>query len=277
MKVLMVGDIVGAAGLTCLEQRLPQIKTQYGPDLTIVNGENTCEGKGIRPSDANAIFAAGADVITSGNHVWERWQSKKTLTEKERVLRPHNYPSGNVGTGVCSLQIDGVNIVVVNLQGRTFMPDIDCPFRAIDRILSKVDNGSVVIVDFHAEATAEKIAFGRYVDGRVSLVVGTHTHVPTNDAQIFPRGTGFLTDLGMTGPYDSVIGMKTSIAIDRFLSMTPHKYESAEGEPRLCGVLAQINVSTGTVTSIGSLVDPPFRSEVDTEVVDTGFTSSTSQ
>ncbi len=261
MKVLMVGDIVGAAGLTCLEERLPRLKLQLGPDLTIVNGENTCEGKGIRPSDANAIFSAGADVITSGNHVWERWQSKKTLTEKERVLRPYNYPSGNVGTGICSLEVTGRTVLVANLQGRTFMPDIDCPFRAIDRILSKVDDETVVIVDFHAEATAEKIAFGRYVDGRVALVVGTHTHVPTNDAQIFPRGTGFLTDLGMTGPYDSVIGMKTSIAIDRFLSMTPHKYESAEGEPRLCGVFAEIDDETSVVNSIATVTDPPFRTE----------------
>ncbi len=258
MRVLIVGDIVGAAGLACLEERLPRIKVREKPDLTIVNGENTHEGKGIRPSDANAIMAAGADVITSGNHIWERWQSKKVLEERERVLRPHNYPPGNAGSGICSVDVGGRTVWVVNLQGRTFLPDIDCPFRAIDTILDGVGPTDPVIVDFHAEATAEKIAFARYVEGRVTLVAGTHTHVPTADAQILPRGTAFVCDLGMTGPYQSVIGMKIQPAVNRFLYMTPFKYESAEGDPRLCGAIVTVADDSGRALGISQVIEPPF-------------------
>ena len=258
MRVLIVGDIVGSAGLEALQRLLPGVKRREQPDLTIVNGENTHEGKGVRPSDANAIMEAGADVITSGNHIWERWQSKKVLAERERVLRPHNYPPGNVGSGVCSVIVGERTVWVVNLQGRTFMPDIDCPFRAIDEILRQVGPDDPVIVDFHAEATAEKIAFARYVEGRVSLVAGTHTHVPTADAQILPRGTGFICDLGMTGPYESVIGMKIEPAVNRFLYMTPYKYESAERDPRLCGAVVTIAGDSGRALGISQIIEPPF-------------------
>ncbi len=259
MRILFVGDVVGDAGLEYLERTLPGIRRTESPDLVIVNGENVYEGKGIRPSDANRICDAGADVITTGNHVWEKWQSKKVLTERPNVLRPENYPPGNVGSGTFRMQVLGRDVLVVNLQGRTFLPEIDCPFRAVDRILERVDRSTVVLIDFHGEATAEKIAFARYVDGRASLVVGTHTHVPTSDAQIFPGGTAYITDLGMTGPYDSVIGMKVEPAINRFVYRTPFRYESATDDPRLCGVIVEVETDTIGARSIRQIISPPFH------------------
>lgn len=259
MKILFVGDVVGEPGLEHLEKRLPVIRRRERPDLVVVNGENVYDGKGIRPSDANRIVEAGADVITTGNHVWEKWQSKKVLTEKPFVLRPDNYPPGNVGSGLCRIEKDGRSVLVVNLQGRTFLPEIDCPFRAADAILSKVAPETIVLIDFHGEATAEKIAFGRYLDGRASVVVGTHTHVPTADAQIFPKGTAYITDLGMTGPYDSVIGMAVEPAINRFVFRTPFKYEPATEGLRLCGVLVEIDQETPRARSIRQIIDPGFE------------------
>jgi hypothetical protein len=260
MRILFVGDIVAEAGLAHLERTLPGLKGSESPDLVIVNGENAYEGKGIRPSDANRILDAGADVITTGNHIWEKWQSKKVLAERANVLRPDNYPPGNVGSGTYRFPVAGRDVLVVNLQGRTFLPEIDCPFRAIDRILERVNRSTVVLIDFHGEATAEKIAFGRYVDGRASLVVGTHTHVPTSDAQIFPGGTAYLTDLGMTGPFDSVIGMKIEPAVNRFVYRTPFKYESATDDPRLCGVIVELEGETIKARSIRHIISPPFFS-----------------
>ncbi|MCB0712772.1 MAG: TIGR00282 family metallophosphoesterase [Ignavibacteriae bacterium] len=260
INILIVGDLVGTPGLKAVENHLPRLKAELNVGCAIVNAENVYDGKGIRPSDAEAIFASGADVITSGNHVWEKWQSKKVLGERPDVLRPLNYPPGNVGNGYYVKRFDsGVQIAVLNLQGRTFMQDIDCPFRTADWALGKIDKNIPIIVDFHAEATAEKIAMGWYLDGRVSAVVGTHTHVPTADGQILPQGTAYLTDLGMTGPYDSVIGMVREEAIKRFLYKTPFKYETATDDVRLCGLLVQVDLQSCRATAIQQIISPSFR------------------
>lgn len=264
-NILLVGDIVGDVGLNVLSEELPRLRELYAADFVIVNGENTYEGKGLRPSDATAIFRAGADVITSGNHVWERWQSKEVLTKNRNVLRPLNYPRDNVGQGyVVYTMADHTRIGVVNLQGRTFMSPIDCPFRSADWVLERLrEEADVIIIDFHAEATAEKMAFAWYVDGRVAAVVGTHTHVQTNDARILPGGTAFLTDVGMTGPYDSVIGMNKEVAIRRFLTLTPHKFELASGEPRLSAVHIRVDADTGKAVSIEPISAPAYRTTVE--------------
>jgi metallophosphoesterase (TIGR00282 family) len=260
-NILLVGDIVGEVGLNILGRELPALRERYAADFTIVNGENTYEGKGMRPSDANAIFRAGADVITSGNHVWERWQSKEVLSKNRNVLRPLNYPRDNVGHGyVVYTTADHTRIGVLNLQGRTFMSPIDCPFRSADWALERMaEEADIVIVDFHAEATAEKMALGWYLDGRVAAVIGTHTHVQTNDARVLPGGTAFLTDVGMTGPYDSVIGMNKDVAIRRFLTQTPHKFELAGGEPRLSAVHLRVDAETGRAVAIEAISSPAFR------------------
>lgn len=258
IKTLFVGDVVGEPGLKAVERELPGMIDELEVDFCIVNGENVYEGKGIRPGDADRIMAAGAHVISSGNHIWERWQSKKVLTENAHVLRPLNYPPGNVGNGWCTTRVLETDIIVVNIQGLTFLPPIDCPFRAIDELLRTFPSEAVVIVDFHAEATAEKIAMGRFLDGRVAALLGTHTHVPTADAQIFPKGTAFITDVGMTGPYESVIGMDIDTAIRRFLYKTPYKYETATDDTRIATVLLEIDASTRLAQSIRPILKPAF-------------------
>ncbi len=259
--VLMVGDIVGEIGLRLLREHLPALIERYAADFVIVNGENTHEGKGFRPSDVDAIFKSGAHVITSGNHVWERWQSKDVLANNRNVLRPLNYPRENVGYGYVVYTLsDGTKIGVINLQGRTYMQPIDCPFRGADWAIGRIEADTrAIIVDFHAEATAEKMAMGWHLDGRVSAVIGTHTHVQTNDARILPQGTAFLTDVGMTGPYDSVIGMKKEVAIRRFVTQTPHKFELAEGEGRLSAVYLEVDPVSGHAGAIETIAVPEFR------------------
>lgn len=263
LHVLMVGDIVGETGLQMLREHLPALIEKYSANFVIVNGENTYEGKGLRPSDADVIFRSGAHVITSGNHVWERWQSKEVLTTNRNVLRPLNYPRENVGYGYVVYALpDGIKVGVINVQGRTYMQPIDCPFRAVDWAVGRIEQETkTIIVDFHAEATAEKMALAWHLDGRASAVVGTHTHVQTNDARILPGGTAFLTDVGMTGPYNSVIGMKKEVAIRRFITQTPHKFEMGEGEGRLSAVYLRIDSSTGHALAIEPIAAPEFRRE----------------
>ena len=263
-RVLLVGDIVGEIGLRLLGEHLPPLIERYGAEFVVVNGENTHEGKGFRPSDVDAIFKAGAHVITSGNHVWERWQSKDVLANNRNVLRPLNYPRENVGHGyVVYTMADGTKMAVINLQGRTYMQSIDCPFRGADWALGRIEHETrAIIVDFHAEATAEKMALAWHLDGRVSAVVGTHTHVQTNDARILPGGTAFLTDVGMTGPYDSVIGMKKEVAIRRFIMQTPHKFELAEHDGKLSAVYIEINTETGRAHAVQTVTVPEFVRQV---------------
>jgi hypothetical protein len=221
----------------------------------IANGENAAGGFGLTAQTADEMFAAGVDFLTSGNHIWDKRAILPYLTEQPRLLRPHNYPNGTPGTGIYIGDTNcGVRVGVLNLQGRVFMVSIDCPFvsglAAIEQIRRQT---SVIIVDFHAEATSEKQAFGWYVDGRVSAVVGTHTHVQTADERLLPRGTAYITDLGMTGPHDSVIGSVPDLALDRFLRQMPVRLEPASGNLRICGVVIDIDESTGRALGIQRL------------------------
>jgi metallophosphoesterase (TIGR00282 family) len=258
VRILFIGDVVGDAGMKIVEEQLPILQQQYSVDCMIVNGENIWNGKGLSEADATKLFSLGVDCITTGNHIWENWKSKPLLASNLPVLRPLNYPSGNTGKGFCTVTTkSGHTIGVLQLQGRIYMSPIDCPFKAADFAVPKLRNTTkVVIVDLHAEATAEKIAFGHYLDGSVSAILGTHTHVQTADDQILPKGTGYITDVGMTGPYDSVLGLKTDIALQRMLLQTAHKYESAEGNPKVCGVFLIVDTETGKTTHIERIMTP---------------------
>ena len=260
VRVLFIGDVVGTGALAMVTKMLPTLAEKFKSDFIIVNGENVAEGKSLTKKQAAEIFNAGAKVITTGNHVWDRWDVRALLAEDRRILRPANYPRENAGTGFAVGETkDGIPIGVLNLQGRTYMQTIDCPFRVSDWALDKLgERTNIVIVDMHAEATAEKQTMGRYLDGKVSAVLGTHTHVQTADAQILPGGTAYLTDVGMSGPYDSVIGMKTEIAIKRFTHQTPFKYEIATGSIRIAGVSLTIDVATGAALAIESFMFPDF-------------------
>lgn len=260
LRILFVGDVMATAGMNALLEHLPNVVIEQSIDVVIVNGENAADGKGIVKAQVDALFSAGVHVITSGNHIWERWQTKHILGEEPRVLRPHNYPRDNAGSGVYIHRMnDGTKIGVINMQGRVYMQGIDCPFTTMERALPAVRRETpIILVDFHAEATAEKMAMGWYLDGKVSAVVGTHTHIPTADERVLPGGTAYITDVGMTGPYASVVGMKTDIALKRFFLQTPHKFEPAEGDPRLSAVVVTVNRKTGRATAIKRIQRPAF-------------------
>ncbi|BAI79976.1 conserved hypothetical protein [Deferribacter desulfuricans SSM1] len=224
MNILFVGDIIGRAGRKVFSRSIDDVKYEYGLDLVIVNGENSAGGFGINEKIYKELRSKGADVITSGNHIWDKKETANQLDNMEYLIRPANYPEDVPGNGYITLSIGVTEVTVINLLGRVFMNPIDCPFRKFDEIYRKVKD-TVVIVDFHAEATSEKAAFGFYVDGRASVVVGTHTHVQTNDDRILPEGTLFMTDVGMCGSLDSVIGMNKDAPIKRFLTGIPHKFD----------------------------------------------------
>ena len=244
LHLLAIGDVVGEPGLAFLEANLPWLKKRHGVHFTVVNGENA-SGVGVLPRQAKAIYAAGADVVTLGNHTWNRIQIKDLLDEVPWLLRPANYTSRVPGRGLGVYEgPQGLRIAVMNLIGRCEMdPNFDNPFTVANRLLRDVD-AEVKVVDFHAEATSEKGAMGYYLDGRVQAVWGTHTHVPTADAQILPKGTGFVTDLGMTGPVRSVLGIRPEQSINRFLGGLPQRYESAGGDCKLESVLFSIDTDT---------------------------------
>ena len=254
MRILFVGDVVGAPGRRILRQRLKGLKIDLGADLTIVNGENAAGGAGLTTATAEELFAAGADVITTGNHVWDKRDIVGLLLREPRLLRPANYPEGSPGSGVVVVPVAGTPVAVLNLMGRVFMPLLDDPFRTADRILDEIRGvAPVVIVDFHAEATSEKMAFAWSFDGRVSAVLGTHTHVATADARVLPGGTAFITDAGMTGPFDSVIGVKKEQAIERFRTSRSIPYETAEGDVRLSAVRVDVDPVSGRAQAIERL------------------------
>ncbi len=255
LNILFAGDIVGEDGLQLALDLIPRIKHDFKIDFCIVNGENIHQGKGITATSAKKLRQIGVDAITTGNHVWQK-ESEKILTDQKlRILRPANYPEENAGLGYGIWQSgQGTSVAVVNLQGRSFMSPIDCPFRKADEILSHVrKEAMVIVVDFHGEATAEKQALGWYLDGKVSAVLGTHTHVQTADERILPQGTAFITDAGMTGPFDSVIGMKTDTAIKRFLTQTPHYYQIAKNNVRFNGIVVKVDQNTGKANQIQRL------------------------
>jgi hypothetical protein len=247
LKILFIGDIVGESGVELTRDLVPRLKHNDKIDLCIANAENAHNGKGISKTLAQQLMENGVDVITTGNHVWDKQSIAVLKEERLPILRPANYPPGNPGKGYTLIEVErGFKIGVINLQARSFMYSIDCPFRKADEILQTLQQETMfIIVDFHAETTAEKQALAWYLDGRVSAVIGTHTHVQTADERILPRGTGYLTDVGMTGPFDSVIGMNTEVAIKRFLLQTPEYYAVAENNLRLNGVQIHINLKNG--------------------------------
>ena len=251
MRILFVGDVVGAPGRRILQARLRRLVRELDADLTVVNGENAAGGAGLTGPTAAEIFDAGAEVITTGNHVWDKKEVGALLAKDPRVLRPDNYPGPAPGSGVFVAGGRKGPVAVVNLMGRVFMPAVDDPFRAADRILAGLGGAArAVIIDFHAEATSEKAAFAWYLDGRVSAVLGTHTHVPTADARVLPGGTAFMADVGMTGPYDSVIGVRKEQAIERFRTQRPIAYDTADGDVRLAAVRVDVDDASGRATAI---------------------------
>jgi 2',3'-cyclic-nucleotide 2'-phosphodiesterase len=252
MKIVIIGDVVGKPGRSVLTATLKKLKERHEAEFVIANVENAAEGAGLVPKVGDEILAAGVDVMTSGNHIFDKKEVIGYIENQPRLLRPANYAPDAPGRGLWLGSTDsGTQVAVINLQGRIFMPPTDCPFRAVDRLLAEIGNrASVIIVDHHAEATSEKLAMGRYLDGRVSAVVGTHTHVQTADEQIMPGGTAYITDLGMTGPYDSVIGVQSQLVITRFVRGLPLRYQTATENPQLHGVVVEIDERTGKAINI---------------------------
>ena len=258
MQILFVGDIFGHAGRRIVHAHLRHVVESNAVDLVVMNVENAAGGFGVTPSIAEELFSLGAHVLTSGNHIWDKreiidWMQSVSADSHERprrLLRPANYAPGTPGHGVYEGVLDdGTEYAVINLQGRVFMPSTDDPFRMADALLEKI-KARIVLVDFHAEATSEKVALGRYLDGRVTAVLGTHTHVQTADDCILPRGTAYQTDVGMSGPYDSVIGVETEKVVQRFLVGMPAKFDAAKGDPRMCATLIACDSATGRAYSI---------------------------
>jgi metallophosphoesterase (TIGR00282 family) len=257
-KLIMLGDVVGEAGLAALERELPRLIEQYAADFVVVNGENAAEGFGITEPALARMLAAGADIVTSGNHVWEKREFWSVLDAEPRVLRPANYPQGSAGRGWARVEKNGASWIVVNLQGRELMTPIDCPFHAFDAALETASEEApaarrLVLVDFHAESTAEKEALAFYLDGRASVVAGTHTHVQTADNRVLPQGCAYITDLGMTGVQESVIGMDTQICVNRAKRQVLYHMECASGEGRVQGIHADIDADSGQAVSIARL------------------------
>ena len=256
MRILFVGDIVGSPGRRILKDHLADMVQQRGIDLAIVNCENAASGFGITPRLAEELFAAGADVLSGGNHIWDRKEILEYFPHQPRLLRPANFPDGLPGSGLFAGKTrSGVDYAVLNLQGRTFMAPIDCPFRAAERELARIPpETKIIVVDMHAETTSEKQAMGWFLDGKVSAVVGTHTHVMTADAHVLPKGTAFITDVGMTGPHDSIIGMAKESIIERFLKSLPARFEVAEGDVQLHAAVIDADEETGRARSIETVV-----------------------
>jgi metallophosphoesterase (TIGR00282 family) len=258
VKLLFIGDIVGQPGRRAVKELLPRLRQQHQLNLVVANGENAAGGSGITPSTAEEIFAAGVDVITCGDHLWDHKEVMGLLEAEKRFVRPLNYPAGTPGRGSTIFEAPGLPLVaVLNLQGRTFMPPLENPFHAALTEVERLRRTTrLIFVDFHAEATSEKIALARMLDGQVSAVIGTHTHVQTADEQIFPGGTAFLADGGFTGPHESVLGREIEPIIRRFMMNMPQKFEVAKERVRLQGAVVEIEEETGRATRIQRVSEP---------------------
>jgi len=251
MRILLLGDIISKSGRQALAAGLSGIKARYAVDLCVGNVENAAGIFGITPKVIDEVAACGVDIMTSGNHVWDKREGLALLDSREDLLRPANYPPGVPGRGFAVKETRGTPYAVINLQGRTFMTPIDCPFRCADAILGEIPPGvKIVLVDFHAEATSEKQALAAYLDGRVSAFVGTHTHVQTADERVLPGGTAFITDLGMVGPIDSVIGVRKEQVIERFMRALPVRFEVADGAACIGGLLVDVDDATGRAREV---------------------------
>jgi len=254
LRILVIGDIIGKPGREAVRELLPGLLHEYTLDLVVANGENTAGGLGLTPDTAQELFDSGVDVITSGNHIWHHKEILPYLDGNLPILRPLNYPPAAPGRGYLFRD----NVLVVNLIGRTFIGDFDCPFRAMDKLLAEFnDKAKVIIVDFHAEATSEKVAMGWYLDGRISALLGTHTHVGTIDSRIFSRGTAYVTDIGMVGPKDSVIGVDADSVLKRFLTQIPRRLPVGKGRVSFDAIFVEVDEDTGkaiAIKRIGRLV-----------------------
>ena len=254
MKIMLVGDVVGHSGRRVFREHTRELRKDKGIDVVIVNGENSAGGKGITRKSLDELYHAGADIVTSGNHVWDKKDVLEFIDQEPFLVRPANYPEGAPGKGYCIYPFKAKNIGVINLSGRTFMPALDCPFQKVEQILREIEGKcDIILLDFHAEATSEKLAMGWYLDGRIHGLVGTHTHVQTSDAQVLPLGTGYITDVGMTGVTDSVLGVRTDIIINKFKTKMPVRFDLADGDCRMEAVLFDIDDSTGKCKSAESL------------------------
>jgi hypothetical protein len=258
LKLLFVGDVVGKPGRRAVQELLPRLVDRHRADYVVVNVENLAGGFGVTPEVLAELADLPIDCYTSGNHVWDKKEVAELLEREPRLLRPANYPDGNPGRGLHVGETPGgIPVATINLEGRVFMNALDSPFAAADRLLAGLDGRvKVVFVDFHAEATSEKQALGFYLDGRVSAVVGTHTHVPTADERILPKGTAFLTDAGMTGPYESIIGVRVDKVLKRFLLQTPSSFEVAKKDVRLAAVVVDVDEETGKARGVERLLIP---------------------
>jgi metallophosphoesterase (TIGR00282 family) len=254
LKIAFLGDVMGRSGRRAAQYALPRVREKYGIDLSIANVENAAGGFGVTDKALAELERAGVDFFTSGNHIWDKRDGVPLLEERANISRPANYPGNAPGRGYRVIRVKNASVAIINIQGRVFLPPIDCPFRTSDRCLEQIgDDCRIRILDVHAEATSEKMAMGWYLDGRVSMVLGTHTHVPTSDARILPNGTGYVTDVGMTGSYDSVLGVSKKIAIQRFLDMRPVRFEIAGQDLRCDVVVADIDDETGRTKTIEHL------------------------
>lgn len=252
MRVMLVGDVVGRPGRQAFDRYTRQLKQEKNIDVVIVNGENSAGGKGFTRKSLDALYHSGADIITSGNHVWDKKDVMEFIDREPFLIRPANYPEGTPGRGYCIYPFRAKNIGVINLSGRAFMPALDCPFQRVEDILHEIkDECDVIFVDFHAETTSEKMALANYLDGRINALVGTHTHVQTADERLLPQGTAYISDLGMVGPFNSILGVKTDIIIRKFTTAMPCRFDLEESGPMVySAVIVDIDDATNRTVSI---------------------------
>lgn len=251
MKILAIGDVVGPAAIEYMSKKLRNFISAERISLTLVNGENASIGNGLSRQDAEAILDAGADVITSGNHIWQKKDLRDFLDNSRRIIRPANYPSQNPGNGYTIADADGYRVLVMNVMGVIYGDSLADPFETVERILKREEgNYDIATLDIHAETTSEKYALARYFDGRINVIYGTHTHIPTADEQVLPKGSGYITDLGMTGPHDSILGVKSECIIHKLTTKLPTKFEIAENDLRVNSALFHLNTTTGKVEKV---------------------------
>ena len=265
MNILFIGDVVGSMGRDMIKEYVPKLKEKYRPHVTIINGENAAGGRGITEKIYRGFLEVGAQVVTLGNHTWDNREIFEFIDDAKYLVRPANFPENNPGKGIAYLKMNSDEVAVISLQGRTFLPPIDCPFRKADELIEEAQKRTpIIFVDFHAEATSEKQAMGWYLDGRVSAVVGTHTHVQTADNRILPKGTAFISDVGMTGPYDGILGMEREVVLRRFVTSMPARFEvPKDGRSQLSAVYIEIDKKTGKAKKIERIIindDHPFYS-----------------
>lgn len=265
MNILFIGDVVGSLGRDMIKEYVPKLKEKYRPHITIVNGENAASGKGITEKIYRGFLESGVQAVTLGNHTWDNKEIFDFVEDAKYLVRPANFPENNPGKGIIYLKLNNEEIAVISLQGRTFLTPIDCPFQKADELIEEARKRTpFIFVDFHAEATSEKLAMGWYLDGKVSAVIGTHTHVQTADNRILPKGTAFMTDVGMTGPYDGILGVDKDLVLKRFTTSLPVRFEIPKtGRTQLSGVIIELDRKTGVAKKIDRILindDHPFFS-----------------